>query len=132
MSQLIPGIQTAASRAFMNLLEEIAKEMGITVVVREIKKISQDPASPLETITVKKKIATFGDFILMDDVPAPVKSCIFNTYGQLMEVSWHATSDIKKVLMLRLIWDEDHVLLKRLEKSLIAIRDRIDRLKLRT
>ena len=82
--------------------EEIAKEMGITVEkVREIKKISQDPAS-LETPIGEEEDSHLGDFIPDDDVPAPVEAAAYSMLKeQLMEVLDTLSDREKKVLMLR-------------------------------
>ena len=82
--------------------EEIAKEMGISVVrVHEIMKIAQEPVS-LETPIGEEEDSHLGDFIEDDAAPAPAEAASFMLLReQLEEVLETLTDREKNVLRLR-------------------------------
>ena len=82
--------------------EEIAKEMGISVVrVHEIMKIAQEPAS-LETPIGEEEDSHLGDFIEDEAAPAPAEAASFMLLReQLEEVLETLTDREKNVLRLR-------------------------------
>ena len=82
--------------------EEIAKEMGISVVrVHEIMKIAQEPVS-LETPIGEEEDSHLGDFIEDEAAPAPAEAASFMLLReQLEEVLETLTDREKNVLRLR-------------------------------
>ena len=82
--------------------EEIAKEMGISVVrVHEIMKIAQEPVS-LETPIGEEEGSHLGDFIEDEAAPAPAEAASFMLLReQLEEVLETLTDREKNVLRLR-------------------------------
>ena len=88
-------------------IEEIAREMGISVEkVREIKKISQDPVS-LETPIGEEEDSHLGNFIPDEDIPSPVDAAAYSMLQkQLREVLDTLSEREKKVLILRFGLDD--------------------------
>ena len=86
----------------MDIIEEIAREMGISESkVREIMKIAQEPVS-LETPIGEEEDSHLGDFIADDTTPTPAETASFALMKeQLQDVLDTLTPREKKVLTLR-------------------------------
>jgi RNA polymerase primary sigma factor len=108
-------------------LEEIAKEMNMTVdKVREIMKISQEPVS-LETPIGEEEDSHLGDFIPDDDAPAPAEAAAFTLLKeQLIDVLDTLTPREEKVLRLRFGLDDGRArTLEEVGKEFNVTRERI-------
>ena len=107
--------------------EEIAEQMSMPVErVREILKISQEPAS-LETPIGEEEDSHLGDFIQDDNVPVPADAAAFTLLKeQLMEVLGTLTEREQKVLRLRFGLDDGRArTLEEVGKEFNVTRERI-------